>query len=518
MQDPIIKVQQGQLRGTWESSFYGVQYVAFKGVPYAKPPIGNLRFKDPEPVEPWSGIRDATKFGYSSPQNNVMLKAESEDCLFLNIYTSNLNLSVAKPVMVWIHGGAFYLGSGDDSLYGPDYLIHKEIVLVTINYRLGVLGFLNVDDEEAPGNQGLKDQVLALKWVQQNISRFGGDPHNVTIFGESAGAASVHYLTISPLAQGLFNKAIMQSGVAVNPWAAYPYSPKEAALKFASLLGSQITDSKEIVKFLRTIDLQRLLENSFFFLPPFGPTVDNKSKNPFLPVPIREAIKQGVQVPCIFGYTSREGVVFMREFEERCHEIDIDPENLLIHPSTKKILEEKNITVNDMRRMYLADKKIDINSAEEVADLLSATQIIIGIHQILMIQAQFPNIPAYLYKFDYEIEVPLMQKLLGLNMKGTCHGEDIAFLFLPKIFEMIGKVPPPQDSTEYFVIQRFIELWTNFAKIGNPTPLTSKLIPIDWKPINNPIEYSCLNISEDLSMIKEKNILLQIEQNIASKL
>ncbi|XP_033219251.1 juvenile hormone esterase-like [Belonocnema kinseyi] len=120
--------------------------------------------------------------------------------------------------MVWIHGGGFVFGSGNADLYGPDFLVRKEIVLVTINYRIDVLGFLNLGLETAPGNQGLKDQVMALKWVKDNISNFGGDPNNVTIFGESAGSASVHYLTQSALAKGLFHKAIAQSGTALNPW------------------------------------------------------------------------------------------------------------------------------------------------------------------------------------------------------------------------------------------------------------------------------------------------------------
>lgn len=127
----------------------------------------------------------------------------SDDCLYLNIYTTELKPEVPRAVMVWIHGGAFYSGSGNDDIYGPDYIVEKNVVLVTINYRVGIIGFLNLDDEEAPGNQGLKDQVMALKWVKRNIEKFGGDPSNVTIFGESAGSASVHYLTLSPLAQGI---------------------------------------------------------------------------------------------------------------------------------------------------------------------------------------------------------------------------------------------------------------------------------------------------------------------------
>lgn len=173
-------------------------------------------------------MRDAKKFGNIALQyDNASQKViGSEDCIFLNIYTNTLNPIASKSVMVWIHGGAWIMGSGNDDMHGPDYLIEKDIVLVTINYRLGILGkfaqlleklslnlkyimntlfvgFLNLNDEKAAGNQALKDQVMALRWVQQNIEKFGGDVNNVTIFGDSAGAASVHYLTLSPLAKGM---------------------------------------------------------------------------------------------------------------------------------------------------------------------------------------------------------------------------------------------------------------------------------------------------------------------------
>ncbi|KAK0073339.1 hypothetical protein PV325_009859 [Microctonus aethiopoides] len=182
MENPIVEVCQGKLRGINEKNINGINYVAFRGVPYAKPPIGNLRFKDCEPVESWIDVRDAVNFGNRCAQKEFLTGTilGSDDCLYLNIYTPTLDPITPKAVMVWIHGGAFICGSGEDDF----------------------CGFLNVEDEEAPGNQGLKDQVEALKWIQQNIAQFGGDPNNVTIFGESAGGAAVHYLTISPLSQG----------------------------------------------------------------------------------------------------------------------------------------------------------------------------------------------------------------------------------------------------------------------------------------------------------------------------
>ncbi|XP_034947990.1 esterase FE4-like [Chelonus insularis] len=526
MADPVIQVQQGQLRGIWENNIYGVKFVAFRGIPYAKPPVGDLRFKDPEPVEPWSGIKDATKFGNKCMQRDWITKEiiGKEDGLYLNVYTSDLNPSAPRAVMVWIHGGGFIFGSGDDDFYGPDYFIERDVVLVTINYRVGVLGFLNADDEEAPGNQGLKDQVLALKWVQQNISRFGGDPHNVTIFGESAGGASVHYLTISPLAQGLFHKAILQSGVAINPWASSACSPKETAFKLSSILGNEITDPKKLVKFLKTVDAHQLIDaekslqtwqDKWLFIWPFGPSVDEKSKNPFLSVPVQDAAKSGIKVPCILGYTDSEGILALAEVnKDKFADLEANQENLLFHPTMKKMLKEKNITVDQFKKLFMGDVKIAPENAQNMVDLLSAVHFIIGIHQTLQIQNRISHVPAYLYKFEYESPKSLMNHFLQVDLKGTCHGEEIQYMFYPHLLKTFGMPQPTLGSTESLITHRFIELWTNFAKTGNPTPTPSEITPIDWKPINDSIEYNCLKISEDVSIIKETNIMHEIEMKM----
>lgn len=251
----VINTKNGALRGRllpYKSGASG-GYYSFQGIKYGKAPVGNRRFKAPLPEGPWKGVKAALREGASCPHRNMILEnyKGNEDCLFLNVYTPKLPNSESGnqklPVLFWIHGGGFQFGNGNAFLYGPDYLIPENIILVTINYRLGALGFLNAGTAEAPGNAGLKDQVLALKWVRDNIESFGGNPNEVTIGGQSAGSASVHYLLLSPLTKGLFKRAIAQSGVVLNPWAITDI-PHERAFLLGKALNFQTNDTNKLIR------------------------------------------------------------------------------------------------------------------------------------------------------------------------------------------------------------------------------------------------------------------------------
>lgn len=227
--NPVLEIDGGKIQGV-QTEKEGV-YV-YRGIPYAAPPVGDLRWKEPQPVVPWEGIKIADTFGnasYQEPHNPNEFYAKefffdgdapfSEDCLYLNVWSNAPGETDKKlPVAMWIHGGAFLAGWGHEPEMDGQEWAAKDVVLVTINYRLGVFGFMNhpLLSEESPrkasGNYGLLDQVAALEWIRDNIAQFGGDPENVTLFGQSAGAASVKALVTSPLTEGLFNKAIIQSG------------------------------------------------------------------------------------------------------------------------------------------------------------------------------------------------------------------------------------------------------------------------------------------------------------------
>jgi para-nitrobenzyl esterase len=212
--DPIVSISTGQLRGSPTADGGAV----FKNIPFAQPPVGDLRWREPLAAKAWTGVRDATAFGPMCNQNDNKAIPHSEDCLQLNVWTPKWPQTSAVPVMVWIHGGGNTAGSGMEALFNGEALARHGVVVVNVNYRLGIFGFFahpeltKESPHHAAGNYGLADQILALHWVRDNIARFGGNPANVTIFGESAGASDVNALIASPLSKGLFVRVTAQSG------------------------------------------------------------------------------------------------------------------------------------------------------------------------------------------------------------------------------------------------------------------------------------------------------------------
>ncbi|KAJ8944695.1 hypothetical protein NQ314_009402 [Rhamnusium bicolor] len=331
MADPIVRVEQGKIKGKIETDIRGGTFYSFKGIPYGKPPIGELRFKAPEPAENWTGIRDCTKDGSPSFQVHQFYNTiGSEDCLHLNVYTPGVNifllpqenqvqntLPYLKPVMVWIHGGALINGSNKSSIHGPEFILAEDVVLVVINYRLGLLGFLSCEDVNlnVPGNAAFKDMVLALKWIKQNISNFLGDPNNVTIFGESVGAASVDALVLSPMAKGLFHKAILQSLSVITP-SFCGKTLKELAtdMDFKNHTEREIFDilkHSPAEKLLMIQDkLEKKIPNSMR-KKYVGLIIEKPSDSAFLTISPLEIIKSGKynNIPMIMGYNSMEGLV-----------------------------------------------------------------------------------------------------------------------------------------------------------------------------------------------------------------
>ena len=304
MTGATVETTHGPVIGTAED---GLQF--FRGIPFAAPPVGDLRWLPPHPVEPWREVRPATQFGPHSPQNAIVIGmgndldrvegSSSEDCLYLNVCTPALD-DARRPVMVWIHGGGFVMGCGTMPLYDPRHLVATgDVVIVTLNYRMATFGFLRLDALTggaipASGNEGLLDQVAALTWVRDNIERFGGNPGNVTTFGQSAGGLSIGSMLGMPAADGLFHRGILQSG------ACHTVQPADLADRIAAHVLESAGVSPDDPAALRAIATDRLVEieaqmsnpmtaNPELGVTPFEPNVDGK----VIPRPPIEAVREG---------------------------------------------------------------------------------------------------------------------------------------------------------------------------------------------------------------------------------
>ncbi|XP_023323487.1 cholinesterase 1 [Eurytemora carolleeae] len=318
---PVVSTKNGQVMGSWSYSGKGNRMFAnFQGIPYAKPPLGKLRFLRPEPVENWEGVKVCTK-SIEFVQKNIFKKGTpsigNENALVLNIYSPNLKGNF--PVLVFIHGGGFTSGSNSSMLYGGEHFMDKEVVLVAINYRLSVLGGLFLDGDKVPGNQGMRDQVLALRWIQDNIGPFGGDKDRVTIFGESAGGMSVMNHILSPMSAGLFSAAISQSGDSTSPFCCSSKHPAHYGYKLVEKLGiNPKAPIDEILLQLQRRDAHEIQDQGYMFEEfvraplPFKPIVDGGLvPDPFLPEEPMDLLRKGKfnKVPFITGTNKDEGLL-----------------------------------------------------------------------------------------------------------------------------------------------------------------------------------------------------------------
>ena len=440
---------------------------SFKGIPFAKPPLGEARFRPPATPEPWPGERDATQFGGSAPQSAMMLAAlpgmdvgpQSEDCLYLNVYApAGARAGDRKPVLFWIHGGGFVIGSGSQMVYDGSALVRRgDVVVVTINYRLGVLGFLDLGEqgEVATANAGILDQIAALHWVQQHIAAFGGDPDNVTIFGESAGGMSVGTLLGSPAARGLFHKAVAQSGAchAVHADRESSSAVTAAVLSTLGLTTPNVRQLREVPveKLLaaqQQVSMQMLAMGGKHLLP-FQPIVDGDT----IPRHPLDAVRDGsaAGVPLLIGTTRDEWNLFGF----------MDPE--------LRQLDDAKIAARIQQRLPHADGAriaAGYRASRPDADwsaiwLAIETDRVFRIPAIRLAEAQAPHAPA-VHAYWFTWKSPGFGGLLG-----SCHAIEIAFVFgalhLPGGEQFVGTGPAADQ-----LAGRTMDAWLSFARTGAP--------------------------------------------------
>lgn len=397
-----------------------------------------------------------------------------EDCLYLNVYTPKLPLpgSPLLPVMFYIHGGGFISGHGTDTkMNGPDFLIEKDVVMVSINYRLGIFGFLALDSKEAPGNMGLRDQVQALKWVKQNIDKFNGDPTNVTIFGVSAGGASVEYLMLSPTAKGLFHKAIAQSGTSLCHWA-QTTKMKQLAAKIALLDGKSIKDD-ELLRYLKSLPTVELAKLSMMALADekfkggihfgFVPVIEKpKDWEPFLDQSTYDLLSRGdfTQVPFMSGFTTREGLLALALGEPILNKVVTDK---TFTPSLPFQFDDSEVAELErkLKEIYLLREQDFKESDYFAIEYFSDVDIIGGVYTATSLIAKKSRCPVYFYEFAYDGNLNAVKCILKIKRDGACHGDEIGYLLR---IDMLPK--PPYHVMDKTVLGRMVTMWTNFAKYG----------------------------------------------------
>lgn len=437
--------------------------LAFKGIPYAKPPVGPLRWRMPEPCPPWIGVRDATRFGPACPQGVSQIEAftggmpgaQSEDCLYLNIWTPGCD-GAKRPVMVWIHGGAFIIGAGSQGTYDGSYLAGRDVVVVTLNYRLGAFGFLDLRDAtngeaSATGAEGLGDQVLALHWIARNIEAFGGDPGNVTLFGESAGGMSVCALMASPLAAGLFHKAIPQSG------AAHIGHERERAARvaraFLDTLGMHGNDCARLSAVPADAILKAQIALMFAARSgrdprklgalPFQPTLDGT----LLPQRPIEAIRAGSAkaIPLLTGTTREEWKLFT----------GLDARLRLM--SANGLSDRVSRIAREFAPAFL-ETYSEGSPFERFNAFMTDKNFTVPMFRLA--QAQSACAPVSVYRFDWR------SPLLG-GVMGSCHALELGFVFgthRQRFANAFFGSGPAAES----LANAMMDSWTAFARNGNP--------------------------------------------------
>ena len=510
-QDVQLEIPQGILKGLkTETVLHSKPYYSFKGVPYAKPNVGPNKFRMPEPGDSWDGVYDATEHRATCPFYCMIQKGliGEEDCLYLNIYTPVLDKEARKAVMVWFHPGVWNSGMANDMLFGPDFLIEDDVLVVTVNFRLGALGFLNTGDKNAFGNAGMKDQVMALKWVKDNIHFFGGCPNRVTIFGQSSGAASAEYHMLSPMSEGLFSGVIKESGSIINPWAV-SYNPRELAFMLGEALGIHTTDSAELVQKLSEFHVKDIIAASDEIMKSqntlngrmkaFVPSVEvDLGQDIFLSTDPWTLLKSGkiADVPVMSGVNANEAAFFAPLMIDGIELLNTQPELFLPDDLNITDSNEQRESGECLRRFYFGDKQVSKDDINEYSRMLADVMFVVGDLMSLDILKDRISAPIYEYLFSYEAPFGFVKGLLGIT-DGVAHGDELGYLFYSNVFK---NLPEPGSSGEKMT-NVMTKMWTNFAKDRNPTSELDNDLTVNWEPKGKENNY--LNINEELKMEKD---------------
>ena len=482
-----VRIADGVLEGVVSADD---QVRTFKGIPYAAPPVGSLRWKPPQPVQPWTGVRPAMDFGPRPMQGRIFSdmvfhdNGPSEDCLYLNLWLPEHPAPGKLPVMVWIYGGGFAAGATSEARQDGGNLSKKGVIVVSFGYRLGVFGFFALpeltqeSEQKASGNYGLLDQVAALQWVKANIAAFGGDPDNVTIFGESAGSFSVSALMASPLSQGLFQRAIGESGAFFGDTLPAP------SLAEAEAAGEQFAESSfyaHSLKDLRALPAKYLLRAALKHpWEDFRPDIDGY----FLPTNCLAIYAAGQQshVPLLAGW-NRDEDGYRSYFTNDA-------------PTLKNYVKRARafFGTNAEAVLSLYPATTDAQVKRAAQDFAGDRFIGYATWKWLEMQLQTGDAPVYRYKFGQTLPLPAKAKP-GTEPTAP-HASDIEF-----VFEMLPSRHLPWRPEDRKVSELMADYWTNFAKTGNPN---GPGLPV-WPQYRGSDGYQVMHLSADPGAAPDAN-------------
>ncbi|KAL4711656.1 hypothetical protein ACJJTC_011364 [Scirpophaga incertulas] len=491
--DPLVKTNLGLIRGVRASDG---DYAMFMGIPYAQVNVSNP-FGAAIQQEPFDEIFEANDDSARCPQieefNNTL--TGSLDCLHLNVYVPDTaNSNNRLPVLVWIYGGGFRIGFAGRYVYGPRFLVRHDIILVTLNYRLGPYGFMCLDTPEVPGNQGLKDQLLALRWIKNNIDAFSGDPNKITLFGESAGGISIDFHLMSTK-EKLFEKLILQSGTTVLP--IYPLVHKDAAQQIVKHIGHEIDNVDEAIALLSSIDTDKVVAAASELNLLFYPCVEKQFENvdSFI---IENWINQSNvpkvrNVPILIGYNSNELLIsYLDKTPDFFSDLNIFYEKLSAGFKTSDPAFEGMVEL--VKQFYIGDGAISYDTRYDIGDFDSDFSYIHPTHRSISRYLANSAGKIFQYMFSYNGNRNFVKLRFNVTEGGAAHADEIGYLFDVRFID--------EEITidDQVIIDRITMLWTNFVKYGNPTPETSELLPVEWKPVTKTSALYYMNIDKELTL------------------
>lgn len=516
--EPIVFTDNGGLEGYIMKTIRQRNIFAFEGVPFGESTAGPNRFQPPVPKKPWTGIRSAKKPGAYCLQFNIIRPRimGDENCLFLNVYTPILPQSRQHrplPVIVFIHGGSWYFGAGSE--YGPAYLLEEDVILVTLNYRMGVLGFVSTGNEDLPGNMGMKDQVLAMKWVYENIKNFGGDPKRITLAGHSSGATSVQLHMISQTARQYFTQGLSISSSAFVPWAVMTEERmKLVNTRLAKAMGCPYDEknTKPYADCLKTRNPHMLtgkILNTFdwAFLPlvPIGTVVEKPGPGAYLTETPEEAYKRGsvAKKPWVTLRTPDEGHLISTILDAFGVQVALKMMWNNMAPTFLEFgqLSNKANLTKLITKFYTGSE--DARAAKTTTpfgDIFTDRELGYGIHKA--IQAHSEIAPTYAATYSYKAKKGLAS-IMGVNQDayGVTHVDSLFTVFNMSIYQPGYMTTDP----EFEIVKLMSNLYSNYAAKGVPSYTdgeTGEDVKV-WDPITDPSKINVIQIDKEVKMIPE---------------